>query len=185
MCGVPRKPAKAAKTGLDARRGPASWERPADGGNASLRHACAHRAPGGSRHAPDDGRVLSLPNRKYLLIRRISMTAAPAATRLQRLFGTSRPNFARAMLFDSIRVPTNSRAALRKTTVEDAGSHALQPIINAHDGRVGRGLPNKLPITPSSSHVETAPPPHANNQSTARLQVQCELRQRDEHARER
>ena len=50
-----RSPPGSQKTGLDARRGPASWERPVDGGNASLRHACAHRAPGGSRHAPHDG----------------------------------------------------------------------------------------------------------------------------------
>ena len=42
--------------------------------------------------------VLSLPNRKYLLIRRISMGAAPVATRLLRLFGTSRAREFRAAL---------------------------------------------------------------------------------------
>ena len=50
MCGVPRKPAKAAKTGLDARLGPKMWERPLDGFNA-LRAAPGWlpRTPAGAR----------------------------------------------------------------------------------------------------------------------------------------
>ena len=144
------------KTGLDARRGPASWERPARGGNASLRHACAHQAPGGSRHAPHDGPTLSLPIWKYLLIRRISMGAAPAATRLSRLFGTPR---AREVAAHQKGQKTGSDSPKRRNDAGFLDVYGRTPGVwtyrrtNAHDeGRAWvAGLPTKLPITPSSS----------------------------------
>jgi hypothetical protein len=51
-----------------------------------------------------NGQVLSLPIRKYPLIRRISMKAALAATRLRRLFGTPRAREFRAHLKSHKRV---------------------------------------------------------------------------------
>ena len=60
-----QQPAKAAKELLDARRGPTTWEQATDG-LRKLR-APLERLPPAARRArvPDNGQVLSLPNRKY------------------------------------------------------------------------------------------------------------------------
>ena len=89
MCGVPRKPAKAAKTGLDARLGPKMWERPLDGFNAP------RAAPGWLPRTPAGARVpmLSLAaqdvkSQKSDYFADFS-EALPATTRLRRALGTT------------------------------------------------------------------------------------------------
>ena len=65
-----------------------------------------------------------------------------------------------------------AEAALRKTTVEDAGSHALQPTINAHRprrARVGRGLPLdavEQPCGAASSPSSRSQPVSSSSTST-------------------
>ena len=107
-----RSPPRRQKDRAGGSLGPKSWERPADRLN-KLRWALG-RLPLGARRArvPMNGQVLSLPIRKYPLIRRISMKAALAATRLPRLFGTPRARESRAHLKSHKRV----RMAKRRTT---------------------------------------------------------------------
>ena len=96
--GVPREPAKAAKTGLGARLGPKMWERPLDGFNAP------RAAPGWLPRTPAGARVpmLSLAAQDVKSQKSDYFAdlygAAPATTRLRRALGTThRAIFARRL----------------------------------------------------------------------------------------
>ena len=171
-----RSPPGSQKTGLDARRGPASWERPADGGNASLRHACAHRAPGGSRHAPHDGLdALAAESEISLISAHFYGGGARGDASATVLWDQSRPRVSRGT-----KRPKQVQTAKRRNDAGFLDVYGRTTGVwtyrrtNAHDEGRARvaGLPTKLPITPSSSHhVETLPPLDNNERPAARLQV--------------
>ena len=122
--GVPRKSAKAAKTGLDARPGPKLWERPSD----CFKELRA--APGWLPRTPAGARVPMLSRCQRCQIPEIDYFAglygaAPVPIHPWRGLGNARrANFARAILFNSIRVPNDSRgrrcAKRRHPHAEDA-----------------------------------------------------------------
>ena len=93
-----QEPAKAAKERAVDAIGPESWERPAD--DFEQLRAPLDRLPPAARRArvPAMTRCSRCQYRKYHLMLAISMEAAPAATRLRRLFGTPRAREFRACL---------------------------------------------------------------------------------------
>ena len=200
--GVPRKSAKAAKTGLDARPGPKTWERPSDCFK-ELRAAPGWlpRTPAGAR-VPTLSRCQSCQIPEIRNVLRIYMGRRPRRLVRGAAPGPFAAQIRTAPLKDIKRVvqaaktPAQRRVQTASSSAEDPrAAHVEQPTTAAHDGprdRARVGLPppctaieQRQPWTPSSKHVETPPPPHPKQSSAARLQVQRVLRQRDKYSSKR